>query len=222
LHYTDVARATSQRGEIVLRERFDAEDGPDAPRALELRVNGVFVMDTLETSSERGLAAAALAQVVRPRRVLVGGLGLGLTLHEVLADPRVESVDVVEIEDALVRWMRDGTVAHGPAYLADGRANVVIADARATPDTYDLVLLDVDNGPGFLVYSENESLYQRRFLDQVRRCLHEGGALVIWSSAESPMLQAELRAVFGNAVAIPFDVIVQRRGDQYWIYLSRR
>jgi spermidine synthase len=227
LHYTDVARATSQRGEIVLRERFDAEDGPDAPRVLELRVNGVFVMDTLETSSERGLAAAALAQVVRPRRVLVGGLGLGLTLHEVLADPRVESVDVVEIEDALVRWMRDGTVPHGPAYLADARANVVIADvrevvARAAPDAYDLVLLDVDNGPGFLVYSENESLYQRRFIEQVRRCLHEGGALVIWSSAESPMLQAELRAVFGNAVAIPFDVVVHRRGDQYWIYLSRR
>lgn len=227
VQYTDVARATSQRGEIVLRERSESDAGPDAPRILELRVNGVFVMDTLETSSERGLVAVALAQVAHPRRVLVGGLGLGFTLHEVLADPRVKSVDVVEIEDALVRWMRDGTVTHGPVYLADERANVVVADvlevvARATPETYDLVLLDVDNGPGFLVYDQNEALYRREFLAQARDCLRPDGALVVWSSAESPMLQAELHAVFGNAVAVPIDVTLQRRGDRYWIYFAQR
>ncbi len=225
--YVDVARAASPRGEIVLRERFDADAGPDAPHILELRVNGAFVMDTLETSSERGLAAVALAQVASPRRVLVGGLGLGFTMREVLADPRVEKVDVVEIEGALVRWMRDGTVPHGPVYLADGRANVLVADVReavahTAPGTYDLVLLDVDNGPGFLVYDQNEALYRREFLAQTRDCLDEGGLLVIWSSAESPMLQTEMRTVFGNADAQPFDVTLQRRDDTYWIYLARR
>ncbi len=227
IEYADVARATSLRGEVVLRERFDADAGPDAPRILELRVNGVFVMDTLETESERGLAAVALAQVAHPRRVLVGGLGLGFTLHEVLADPRVEHVDVVEIEDALVRWMRDGTVPHGPVYLADERADVIVADIRevvahANPETYDLVLLDVDNGPGFLVYDQNEAVYRPEFLAQTRECLNEGGLVVIWSSAESPMLQTELREVFGNADALPFDVTLQGRADTYWIYLSRR
>lgn len=227
LEYVDVARSSSQRGEIVLRERFDVDAGPDARRILELRVNGVFVMDTLETSSERGLAAVALAQAAHPRRVLVGGLGLGFTLHEVLANPRVKRVDVVEIEDALVRWMRDGTVPHGPVYLADERADVVVADVReavaqATPETYDLVLLDVDNGPGFLVYDDNEAVYQREFLGQARNCLSEGGALVIWSSAESPTLAAEMRTVFGDVAAIPFDVTLQNREERYWIYLARR
>jgi spermidine synthase len=227
VHYTEVARAESPRGEIVLRERRDPEAGPNAPVVLELRVNGVFVMDTCETSSEKGLATTALKQVADPRTVLVGGLGLGFTMHEVLADKRVERLVVVEIEDALVQWMRDGTVPHGPAYLADERVSVVAADIRvamaeASPATYDLVLLDVDNGPGFLVYDDNAAIYQQQFLGQARECLRPGGALVIWSAAESPALQREMRDVLGDAVAVPYDVALQSREEHYWIYLARR
>ena len=86
MEYVEIARAESPRGEIVLRERREE----NTPTVLELRVNGVFVMDTLETTTERALARAALALADRPARVLVGGLGLGFTLHEVLADARVE------------------------------------------------------------------------------------------------------------------------------------
>ena len=81
MQYDDVARATSERGEIVLRKRG---------AVWELRVNGVFVMDTAETGSEIELARAALALADAPRDVLVGGLGLGFTAHEVLSDTRVE------------------------------------------------------------------------------------------------------------------------------------
>jgi spermidine synthase len=190
-------------------------------------VNGVFVMDTFETSSEKGLASAALKQVQTPRNVLVAGLGLGFTVHEVLADQRVEKLVVVEIEDAIVQWMRDGTVPHGPSYLADERVSVVTADIRtavaeAGPSTYDLILLDVDNGPGFLVYDENEAVYQRDFMRRARECLRPEGALVVWSAAESPRLQAEMQEVFGGAVAVPFDVTLQSRDEHYWIYLARK
>ena len=227
VEYVEVARAESPRGEVVLRERRDPEAGANAPVVLELRVNGVFVMDTLETGSEKGLATAALKHVDNPRTVVVAGLGLGFTMHEVLADKRVERVVVVELEDALVQWMRDGTVPHGPTYLADDRVSVMTADIRvamaeATPAAYDLVLLDVDNGPGFLVHDANVEVYQRAFLEQVRRCLRPGGAVVVWSAAETPTLQAELREVFGNAVAVPYDVRLQSRDEQYWIYLARR
>jgi spermidine synthase len=226
VEHTEVARAESPRGEVVLRERRDPDAGPNAPAVLELRVNGVFVMDTLETSSEKGLATAALKRVEAPRAVLIGGLGLGFTAHEVLADARVEKLVVVEIEDALVQWMRDGTIPHGPAYLADERLSVITSDIRvamaeASVAAYDLVLLDVDNGPGFLVYDENEALYQREFLELTARCLRPGGALVIWSAAESPVLQAEMREVFGDAVALPFEVTLHSREEQYWIYLAR-
>ena len=71
MEYDEVARAESERGEVVLRRRRDPDD-PDGPVVLELRVNGVFVMDTVETSTERELAAAALAQVDEPRAVAGG------------------------------------------------------------------------------------------------------------------------------------------------------
>jgi spermidine synthase len=122
--------------------------------------------------------------------------------------------------------MRDGTVPHGPSYLADERLTVVTADIRvafaeAAPASYDLVLLDVDNGPGYLVHDTNQILYQATFITQVRQALRLGGALAIWSSAESPELHRTLEQVFGNVAPVPFDVVLQGRSEQYWLYRSR-
>ncbi len=218
----EIARAQSERGEVVLRRRT-SDLGADA---IELRVNGVFVMDTLETASEMALAAAALDVVPDPRDVVVGGLGLGFTTQRVLADTRVERVMVVEIEDALIGWMRDGTVVHGPALLADQRVKVVnadismaIAEARST---YDLILLDVDNGPGYLVNEANERVYERAFLERCRDLLNPDGALVIWSAAEAPDLLAVLRTVFGEAEEQSHDVLLQERPEHYYLYAARQ
>jgi len=225
MEYAEIARAESPRGEVVLRERRDE----NTPTILELRVNGVFVMDTLETATERALANAALTLVEQPRRVLVGGLGLGFTLHEVLADPRVESCTVVEIEQAVVDWMRDGTVAHGPKMLADERVRVVVADVavallEAGEAAYDLVLLDVDNGPDYLVHDENQALYQPPFLEAARRAT--GRVLAIWSAAEAPQLQAAMEAVFGNVTATSHPVRLgqspTQRDERYWLYSSHK
>jgi spermidine synthase len=219
--YREIARAETPRGEVVLRERRDA----NTPTILELRVNGVFVMDTLETTSERALANAALAIVPDVRTVLVGGLGLGFTMHEVLADPRVESCTVVELEQAIVDWMRDGTVAHGPRLLAEERLSVVVGDiamvlAEAPESAYDLVLLDVDNGPDYLVHDANESLYKEPFLTAARRATRQ--VLVIWSAGEAPQLAAALESVFGNVTATPYEVALGARTERYWLYSARK
>jgi spermidine synthase len=220
VEYVEIARAESPRGEVVLRERRDE----NTPTILELRVNGVFVMDTLETSTERALATAALSLVEQPRRVLVGGLGLGFTMHEVLADSRVERCTVVEIEQAVVDWMRDGTVVHGPRLLADDRVEVVVADVAVAlaeaGEAYDLVLLDVDNGPGYLVHDANEALYREPFLESARRAT--AGVLAVWSAAEAPQLAAAMQAVFGNVTATAYDVRLGDRDEQYWLYSSRQ
>lgn len=222
--YVEIARESSPRGEVVLRARQEP-DGTEP--AIELRVNGVFVMDTLETSSEQRLGTVALAEVGSPRAVLLGGLGLGFTARAVLADRRVERLVVVEVEECLVRWMRDGTVPHGPTFLADERLRVVTADIRqavaeAARATYDLVLLDVDNGPGQLVHEDNSAVYGPGFLGAVADVLRPGGAVVVWSAAASPELADDLAAVFGAATAIPVDVRLQGRAELYWLYLARR
>jgi spermidine synthase len=217
----EVARAESERGEVVLRRRT-SRLGADV---IELRVNGVFVMDTLETGTEIDLAAVALDLVPDPRDVVVGGLGLGFTTQRVLADPRVERVMVVEIEDALVRWMREGTVPHGPALLADQRLKIVnadilmaIAEARST---YDLILLDVDNGPGYLVHEGNARVYDQSFLARCGTLLNPDGVLAIWSAAAAPELLAALAAVFGEVDEQKHDVLLQDRPESYYLYVAR-
>ena len=219
----EVARAESERGDLVLRQREES----DGIAALELRANGVFVMDTRETSSERALAREALARHSRPTSVLVGGLGLGFTLAEVLADDRVRRVVLVEIEPALVGWLRDGTVPHGPALLADERVEVVVADVRhaiesAPEGGLDLALLDVDNGPGYLVHDANAALYTPDLLTATRRALAPGGIAVIWSATNDQDLDDALRDVFGNAEASAYDVDLQGRAEHYWLHQAVR
>jgi spermidine synthase len=200
-----------------LRQRDDG--------ALELRVNGVFVMDTVETSSERALARDALALHDAPATVLVGGLGLGFTLAELLTDYRVERAVVAELDADVIGWLRDGTVPHGPELLADPRVDVRQADVAAviadSPDTFDLILLDVDNGPDNLVHQANAQLYRAEQLRACHRALRPAGALVIWSAAHSSDLEEAMRAEFGSAIATSYEVNLQGRAEHYWLHSSR-
>jgi spermidine synthase len=212
-----VARAETERGEVVVRRRTG--------EVLELRVNGVFVMDTAETGTERLLARATLEQVERPRRVLVGGLGLGFTVRELVADEGVEQVVVAEIEPAVVDWMCAGVLPGGDL-VTDPRVQVQVGDvravvARAPSQGYDVVLLDVDNGPDFLVYDANAEVYGERFLAECRRVLDDHGALSVWSSTRSDVLADALRTVFGTVEVTPFAVDLQGRAEQYWLFTSK-
>ncbi len=89
------------------------------------------------------------------------------------------------------------------------------------------MLLDVDNGPGYLVYADNASVYERDFLAQVAKALRPGGALLVWSSDEAPDLAEAMRSVFGEVTPIPYDVTLLHQGggtreERYWLYLARR
>ena len=140
---------------------------------------------------------------------------------------RVEKCAVVEIEEALVDWMRDGTVPHGPALLADERVTVVVADiamavAEARPASYDLVLLDVDNGPGYLVHDDNAgALRPRRSSTAADAVLRPGGVLVVWSADDVARARGgAATTVFGDAEERAYDVLLQDRAEQYWLYSS--
>lgn len=218
-----VARGAGVGGEVVLRRRSTASGDVD-----ELIVNGTFLMDTAETSTERLLADALLEAHDAPRQVVVGGLGLGFTVDALLADPRVEHVEIVEIEPLLVQWLRAGLATNSAAHvLDDPRVHVTVADVRtflatATAASVDAILLDVDNGPDFLVHEGNAAVYASTALHTAARTLRRGGMLGLWSAAASPDLAERLRVVVGPVDDVVRTVPREGRQVDYHVYLARR
>jgi len=182
-------------------------------------------MDSENASTERRLASESLARVPHPEIVVIGGLGLGFTLMEVIAAPTPREIHVVEIEGLLVDWVLQGLIPHARPALQDPRVQVHVADIRTyveslTPSSVDLILLDVDNGPDFLVHESNASLYQSPFLEKSRLTIRSNGLLAVWSSTQSPRLQKALTEVFGQCDEAAFDITRAGRQFKYFIYFA--
>lgn len=212
---------------MVLRRR-----GAHTEAVVELIVNGAFVMDTVDVSTEIALASHTLARHPAPRRVLVGGLGLGFTAQAVLDDPRVEQVTVVEIAEPLIAWadagMLPGLGMRGAPSRDDARLSLVAEDVgeflQQAAGEWDLVLLDVDNGPGFLVRDANADLYAAPGLAYSMRALRPAGILAIWSSHRSPALLTALQSLAhhqgrGDVEEVLRPVHREGRDFEYAIYL---
>jgi spermidine synthase len=189
-------------GDLILFSRAT----PDGIR-YEITIGGHFVMAASDGPTERQLATVALALVEKDAgiSVLVGGLGLGLTLAQTLADPRVDHVVVAELEGAVIRWNRTYLKDFNGGALFDERVTVwegdvmeAIAKHRAA---FDAVLLDVDNGPSFLILERNEPLYTPTGMKKIRRCLRDGAVLGVWSNQPDGLLEEVLGQVFGNVAS---------------------
>jgi spermidine synthase len=218
----ELGRDDGAHGEVVLRRRTTT-----AGAHLELVVDGVFAMDDVDTSTERALATEGLARCPGDRlRVLVGGLGLGWTAATALADPRVAAVEVVEQQPALVRWARAGLLPALPA--GDDRLTLTTADVAehlaGHRDRYDVVLLDVDNGPSFLVHQTNAGLYEPAGLAAAVAALRPGGVLALWASDPVPALVERLAALPATTGTEHLVLPVERDGHrfEYAVALTRR
>jgi spermidine synthase len=162
-----------------------------------IRVGPRVLMSNRMHDSEEALAEVALARVVSPRTVLVGGLGLGYTVRAVL--DRVSSdaeVTILELVPELVDWNRRhlGVLADHP--LADPRCRVVVGDVldtlKQSPATFDVILLDVDNGPRALAQPKNQRLYGEWGVRACLAALRPGGVLAVWSAGPSARYRRNL------------------------------
>lgn len=194
---TVLDRRSGPHGEVVLRRH-----GP----LLQIIANGTFLMDTSDGASERLLVRAALAELRngphRPDpagpRLLIGGLGVGFSLDEAAAEPEWGRITVVEREEAVVHWHREGgpLSALSAGALRDPRTEIVQADLMQYlrgGELFDVLCLDVDNGPEWTVTDDNASLYSPAGLAACRARLAPGGVLAVWSAQGSPTFEDALR-----------------------------
>lgn len=143
------------------------------------------------------LACERLSDNPAPR-VLIGGLGMGFTLAAALRSlgPEAE-VTVAELVPEVETWNRGalGSAAGHP--LQDPRARVRIGDVveliRSSPEAYDAVLLDIDNGPEGLTRKENDWLYTPAGIAAAQAALRPDGVLAYWSAGQDPEFTERLK-----------------------------
>ena len=162
-----------------------------------VRVDGRVLMSSRMHDSEEALAEHALERCEQPEAVLVGGLGLGFTLRAVL--DRVESdvsVTVAELVPELVGWNRTHLAELHDHALEDPRCVVVVGDVfdtiKRAARGFDVILLDVDNGPVALSSAKNQRLYSEHGVRACHQALRPGGVLAVWSSGPNARFERRL------------------------------
>jgi len=161
---------------------------------------GGELMSTRKHGSEDALGALPCERLHKPgtARVLIGGLGMGFTLAAVLkaVGPGAE-VTVAELIPEVVDWNRGPLGERSGRPLDDPRTRVHVGDVakllRREQARYDVIMLDVDNGPEGLTKSGNDWLYSESGITAAQDALRPGGILAYWSAGPDQAFHDRLR-----------------------------
>ena len=215
IEYTTLERHETPLGELALR-RYEA----DGETGYEIILNGVFLMATHGFHSEACMAQMALDRYrgeQQDLRVMVGGLGCGFTLGAALDLPGVTEVVVVEALEQVIQWNRKLFGSYNGNVVDNPRAKIVLQDlydhVKEPGDGYDLILSDIDNGPGWLASDDNARVYDQGGVELFKKRLRPGGVLAVWSPMENPEFRETMSAVFDHAVELSTETEAKRVGE---------
>jgi spermidine synthase len=120
------------------------------------------LMNSRLSVSEEALATIACKRIEVTERpvLLIGGMGMGFTLRAALAVRWQDAhIVVAELMPAVVKWAWGAMAGTFGDSLTDPRIIVREDDAidliESSPSTFDVILLDVDNGPTGLTRDAN-------------------------------------------------------------------
>lgn len=157
-------------------------------------------------------------------RVLIGGLGMGFTLAAALNElgPRAE-VTVAELIPEVVEWNRGPLGDCSGRPLDDPRTRVHVGDiaelTASQPGFFDVIALDVDNGPEGFTSTTNDQLYSTPGITATARALRPGGSLAYWSAGPDRIFPARLRKC-GLRVEEIFVRAHGKKGAKHVIWLA--
>jgi spermidine synthase len=166
-----------------------------------IRANGLELMNGFSHDSETafGRLVAELAPNAAPN-ILIAGLGLGYTLAAASEGLGMRgTITVAEFSAAVIDWFERYVHA---SVLPRIPENIIIRETDAIAhlktgaqgsNGYDLILLDIDNGPEPLVRASNAVLYDREGLELLRHALTAEGRVLLWSGFQSAGFEAKAR-----------------------------
>jgi len=161
---------------------------------------GQELMSTRKHGSEDALGSIPCQRLDQPdkARVLIGGLGMGFTLAAALRSvgPDAE-VTVAELIPEVVEWNRGALGERSGRPLDDPRTRVYVGDVakllRQKPGRFDVIALDVDNGPEGLTVKSNNWLYSTAGIVAAQNALDPKGILAFWSAGPDRAFHDRLR-----------------------------
>ncbi len=177
--------------------------------------------------------------------VLVGGLGLGYTAVAALRHSSLALLDVIEALEPVIGWHRDRLLPTSDELVSDPRTELVLADFFAVVagasdlhaddapaiDTglrrtaYDIVLLDIDHAPDFVLHESHQGFYSQSGLAAMREFVAPGGVFALWSdNPPDDTFSAHLSTVFACARAevVTFANPLTRGTSSNTVYLATR
>ena len=214
-------------------DRVNTADG-----ALELRrrgeqdflivINGRVLMNSSANRSEIALGESACRAIAGSKipRVLIGGLGMGLTLRAALDSlPPNAQVVVAEINPVVVKWCRGPLAGLTGSAVDDRRVRVVIEDvssviaraAKSGAERFDAIIIDLYEGPGSATDARNDPFYGSNALKATASALSTGGFFAVWGENSDTAFEKRLAAA-------GFSVVRQRPGRgglRHVVYLAR-
>ena len=184
------------------------------------------LMTTRRHGSEDALGRLPCERLERAdaATVLIGGLGMGFTLAAALAATGPAArVTVAELVPEIVDWNRGPLGEPSGHPLSDPRTTVHagdVADLLRDPDRrFDVVALDVDNGPEGFSASTNAWLYSPAGVAAARDSLAPGGVLAYWSATPDRRFARRLREG-GLRVSEKSVFAHGRKGTRHTIWLA--
>jgi len=217
----DSAQVPGKGGELRLYQRGD-------DFSIRIVGRGGELMNSRVHGSEDALAKLTCARLADDKnaRLLIGGLGMGFTLAAALQYVGDQGqIVVAELVPAVVEWNRGPLGEHAGHPLQDPRVTVHEGDVariiKSEKQTYDAIILDVDNGPEGLTHKKNDWLYSEDGLIASYAALRPSGVLAVWSAGPAIDFFQRLRKV-------GFDVDEVRvrahgkKGARHTIWFARR
>lgn len=206
-------------GILELRQRGE--------RDFLILVGTQVLMNSSLHRSEVALGVMACSHLMQhgAAKVLVGGLGMAITLRAVLNQlSPTATVLVAELNPVVFQWCQGPLAALTANAATDPRVSVEFTDVAAVirksaeaGERFDSIVLDLYTGPDANVDKMNDPLYGSRAIEFTRAALKPGGVLGVWGENYDAGFEKRLRMA-------GFVVVTERPGRgglRHVVYLAR-